>query len=98
MEQFLYQTIPLRKNFAFDMTDAEQEIIEEHFQYLKKLTSDSIVYLAGPVTDGSFGIVVFDAESKDFARAIMENDPAVKGGVMGAKLYPFRVSLFRGRD
>lgn len=98
MEQFLYKTIPLRKNFAFDMTEAESSKMEEHFQYLKRLTSEGVVYLAGPVTDGSFGIVVFDAESEDAARTIMENDPAVKAGVMGAKLYPFRVSLFRGRD
>jgi len=98
MEQFLYKTIPPRVDFRSNMTDAEQQIIEEHFQYLKKLTSDSIVYLAGPVTDGSFGIVVFDAESIDFARKIMENDPAVKAGLMSAELFPFRVSLFRGRD
>lgn len=98
MEQFLYQTIPPRENFAFEMTEAEEKIMEEHFQYLKKLTSEGVVYLAGPVTDGCFGIVVFDAESESAARNLMENDPAVKAGVMKAELYPFRVSLFKGRD
>ena len=98
MDQFLYKTLHPRENFPAAMTVSEEKINGEHFQYLKKLTNDGIVYLAGPVTDGSFGVVIFDAESEEDARRLMEDDPAVKSGLFGAELYPFRVSLFRGRD
>ena len=39
------------------------------------------------------GLAVFRAESEDAARQIMNDDPAVKKGVMKAMLYPFRVVL-----
>jgi uncharacterized protein YciI len=38
----------------------------------------------------SFGLVVFDADSEEEAREIMENDPAVANGLMTATLYPFK--------
>ena len=39
----------------------------------------------------TFGLVIFKADSEAEARQIMENDPAVKHGVMRATLYPYRV-------
>jgi hypothetical protein len=36
---------------------------------------------------------VFPAQSDDAARALIENDPAVRKGVMRAKLFPARVAL-----
>jgi uncharacterized protein YciI len=55
-----------------------------------------VVLLAGRTSTtntGSFGIIVFSAADDTAARAIMENDPAVKEGVFKAELYPFRVAL-----
>jgi uncharacterized protein YciI len=50
--------------------------------------------LAGPETgEGSFGIVIFEAESLEHAREIAQNDPSVKNKVMNVEVYPFRVSL-----
>lgn len=96
--QFLYKTFPPRANFIETITPEEDKILEEHFLYLQDLTRRGVVYIAGPVTDGRFGIVVFDAESEINAREIMLSDPAAKAGLFGVELYPFRVSLFRGRD
>jgi uncharacterized protein len=39
------------------------------------------------------GIAVFRAESENAARQIMNEDPAVKKGVMTATLYPFKVLM-----
>ena len=39
-------------------------------------------------------VVVFEAADEKAARAIMEDDPAVKEGVTSAELLPFRVALF----
>ncbi|MBI1880411.1 MAG: hypothetical protein HYR94_19710 [Chloroflexi bacterium] len=41
----------------------------------------------------TFGITVFEADSEEKAREIMNNDPAVIHGVMRAELYPFRIVL-----
>ena len=43
--------------------------------------------------DRTFGIVILNANTEQEARQRMENDPTVKGGVMQAELYPFRVAV-----
>lgn len=45
--------------------------------------------------ESTFGIAIFEAEDELAARRIMENDPAVAGGVMSARLYPYKVALMR---
>jgi len=39
----------------------------------------------------TFGIIIFRASSKEAAQSIMNNDPAVKQGVMQAELYLYKV-------
>ena len=75
------------------MSVAENRIIDEHFEYLNNLLKTDDLLMAGPCLDHSFGVVVFEAKSLEAARSIMENDPAVKSGVMKAELHPFKVSL-----
>jgi uncharacterized protein YciI len=45
--------------------------------------------------ESTFGIASFEAENESAARAIMENDPAVKNDVVTATLYPYKVALMR---
>ena len=45
--------------------------------------------------ESTLGIAIFEAEDESTARNIMENDPAVKGGVMTAELYPYQIALMR---
>ena len=77
--------------------DFESRIVSEHFYYLKQLTKDGVVILAGRTqnTDNSsFGIVLFNAETVEAAREIMMNDPAVKNKVFRAELFPYKMALF----
>ena len=37
--------------------------------------------------------MIIRAETEREARHVMENDPAVSGGVMGARLFPYRVAV-----
>ncbi len=98
MEQFLYRIQPVRHDMlAKGSTEFESRIVSEHFNYLKRLTEDGVVILAGRTqnTDySSFGIVLLKAETIEAAREIMLNDPAVKNKVFRAELYPYRTSLF----
>lgn len=87
-----------RKNFIETMTAEESEIMSAHFLYLKQKLSEGKLILAGPVTNGDFGVSILEVESEEEARDIMNNDPAVIAGIMNPTLYPYRVSLLRGRD
>lgn len=77
-------------------TQAEAAIVAEHFDYLRRLTEAGVVRLAGRTTDegpATLGIVILEADDKDAAQRLMDEDPAVSGGVMTATLQPFRIAL-----
>jgi uncharacterized protein YciI len=79
-------------------TDPEQKrVMEAHFVRLKEGVEQGQVVLAGPCTDGAFGIVIFEAQSEQEAEAYMLADPAVVAGIMTAELHPFRISLMQNR-
>ena len=100
--QFLYTIQPTRPEMLLEGTTAEEsEIVSRHFNYLQKLMEEQVVTLAGRTqnTDqSSFGIIIFRAANEESAQQIMENDPAVKFGVMKAKLYPYRIALMASMD
>jgi uncharacterized protein len=93
--QFIYIFKPLKDNFNETATEEENNIISEHFLYLKKLLDEKTLILAGPETNAKFGIAVIETESEEQAKRIMENDPAVLKKVFSAELFPFRVSLLK---
>lgn len=97
MTQFLYRIQPTRPAMLTEgPTAAETEITMQHFNYLKQLTDEGIVLLAGRTLntdESSFGIVVFQAESEAEAAAIVAADPAVAQGIMTSELFPYRVAL-----
>jgi len=77
---------------------AEDNILSEHFNYLRRLTEEGVVILAGrtlTADEDSFGVVIFEADNELAALQIKDNDPAVRFGVMSAKLYPYRIALMR---
>jgi uncharacterized protein YciI len=98
MPQFLYRIQPTRVEMLTDgPTERESEIVGDHFAYLSNLTEKGVVLMAGrtlTANESTFGIVVLVASTEAEASAIMNNDPAVKCGVMQAELFPYRVALW----
>ncbi len=77
-------------------TEQDNNVVELHFKYLQNLLANDSLVLAGK-TDGldekTFGIVIFKAFTDEEAKDIMQNDPAVKGKVMEAELWPYKIAL-----
>ena len=99
MNQWIYVLKVTRLEMLTEgSTPEEDEIVGQHFAYLKDLTEKGVMILMGRTQtndESTFGIAIFEAENEEAARTIMENDPAVAGGVMRATLYPYRVALMR---
>lgn len=93
--EFVYIIRPHKENFVETATPLENEIMGSHFNYLKELLAEGKLILAGPETTGKFGLCVFEAANETEAKNILDNDPAVKAGVVSGELYPYRVSLFK---
>ena len=94
--QYLYRIQPIRMGFLIESTPEEDRIVGDHFRYLKRLTEEGTILLAGRTlnTDSSsFGIVIFEAESDEAARKLVRQDPAVEASVFRAELFPFGVAL-----
>jgi uncharacterized protein len=97
MNEYLYRTTPTRLGMVTEgPTEREREIVGQHFAYLSDLTDKGVMVLVGRTQNNderTFGIAIFRAESDDAAQRIMENDPAVKNGVMHGELFPYRIAL-----
>ncbi len=96
---FLIRIQPVRATFVVDATKEEENIMGDHFQYLKKLTAEGKVVLAGPSINGekTFGLIVVETDTEAEARSIMENDPSYKAGIQKGEVLPFTIALLRGR-
>ena len=99
MNQWIYVLKVTRLEMLTEgSTPEEDKIVERHFAYLQNLTEKGVMILMGRTQnndESTFGIAIFEAENEEAARTIMENDPAVAGGVMRATLYPYKVALMR---
>jgi uncharacterized protein YciI len=67
-----------------------------HWTYSQDLLTKKIVIFAGRtlvMNEDSFAIVVIQTSPEKEARAIMEGDPAVKGGLFRVRLLPYQPML-----
>ena len=79
-------------------TNETKAIIAEHFNHLMQLKAEKTVLFAGKTNydvdhPENEGIVIFEEENADTAKKIMLNDPAIRKGVMTAKLHPFHLAI-----
>lgn len=95
MAEFIYLIHPLRHEFFENPTPYEDEVMEAHYQYLKKATEEGVVLLAGPCLDDTFGVVILQVHDEVEARKFMLNDPSVSSNVMMAELHPMKISLIK---
>lgn len=110
-QSFVYFIRPSRDGFFEQPTPAEEAAVSAHARYIKQLLDEGTVVLAGPCFDPAFyptgsehaiplemptpGIVVFEADSLEQAKEIMEGDPAVQAGVFKARLNSIRLAFVR---
>lgn len=87
-----------RATFPGDITEAENATMDAHFAYWQALTvagGPSIVF--GPVLDPAaiFGVGVVETEDEAAARALIDDDPAIRAGLLRPLVFPMRVGGVR---
>jgi uncharacterized protein YciI len=95
MNRYLILLTPRRETFLQDATAEEMAVVERHFEYLQNLLAKGRLILAGRCEEGPPGIVVFEAESEEAAREVLDNDPAIEAGIFRGEVHPFRLALLR---
>jgi D-alanyl-D-alanine carboxypeptidase len=78
-------------------TEADNQAVGRHFAKLQELQKQGKLILAGRTTvKESTGFVILEVESEAEARKIMDDDDAVKAGIMSAEVLPFQTALIKG--
>ena len=78
-------------------TEADNQAVGRHFAKLQQLQKDGKLILAGrTLVKESMGVVIVEVETEAEARKIMEDDDAVKAGIMSAEVLPFQTALMKG--
>jgi uncharacterized protein len=94
---FVYTLQPTRLAMMTEgATDAEKALAAQHWKYSVDLQAKNVVLFAGRTLDTSpetFALCVIRARSQAEAQAVMDGDPAVKGGVFRARLFRFQPML-----
>ena len=95
--QFIYiLTLSEKFQYPAHWTNEENQTLDKHFLYLKGLFESGVMKHVGRTDlnygdDNLNGYAIFESESEELAREIMQNDPAVQGGIMSAKLLPYKI-------
>ena len=78
---------------ARDGIESEQEMLEAHWDYLRRLHADGKLVVAGPSwTDNDpFAVDIFDLRDRAEVEAIVAADPAVTSGPMRAEIRALRI-------
>ena len=69
------------------------EILEEHISYLEKYIDKGKIYVKGPFLDHSGGLVIYNVDSIEEAKEIIDNDPAIVNKSRTYELKEWRSSL-----
>ena len=97
MSEYIYKIQLIRPEVLSEgPTEEEAKILKDHAEYVDQLTQESKALLAGRTQNidaTAFGIVILSVESEEEAKHLMDNDPAVKYGVMNAELYPYKIAF-----
>jgi uncharacterized protein YciI len=91
--EFLSILRPKHADFLNTMTLEEKEVMQQHRAYADRLFEEGKIIFGGVATDGSIGILVLLVNSKEEAREIFENDPAVVAGIGYPELHPSRIRM-----
>ncbi len=79
-----------------DMTPDEDAEVTRHSGYVKQLYDEGRIVLAGAVLEPATGLVFFNADGEDEARAIMEADPVYAAQIVEVTLHQFNAGFVGG--
>ena len=88
-----YQVAFYRKGPAWtpSTTDAHKKLQSDHMAHIGKMADSGKLILAGPFSDGGDlrGMLIFRVDSVEEAKALAEQDPAVKAGRLILEWHPW---------
>jgi uncharacterized protein len=97
MNQYIYTVQVVRQAMLESPTEEEQRIAGEHLAYMQNLMDSGVGIFAGAIQlrdSRHLGLVVYQAENDEAAKAILHNDPAVQNRILRGRWFPYRIALW----
>ena len=88
MKQFFAVLYGPGKRWVDGKAMAEQPL-DAHIAYVKSLSDDGTVLMAGPFLEDDAGLTILQADSLEEARLIIAEDPDVRDEVLRADVRPW---------
>jgi uncharacterized protein YciI len=83
-KHYVLKSISCRPTFSQDMTQEERVVMNKHIAYWTDKLNNGTVLVFGPVFDkaGVYGIAIMGVEDESEVYISIEEDPAVKAGLL----------------
>ena len=91
MTNYIMGLLRRAPNWTAASTEETQRIQEGHMANIRKMAATGKLIVAGPFTDNGVlrGVLIFQNTSMDEAKAMADQDPAVKAGRLVVELHPW---------
>ncbi len=66
---------------------ADEALMLREKEYLAKLQRTGEIFISGPLSDGTAGLVVYDVQSLKEAQLLVEEQPMVRAGLLSVDLH-----------
>ncbi|MEX2425442.1 MAG: YciI family protein [Thermomicrobiaceae bacterium] len=70
--------------FRYENKERIQDVRPDHREYLAKLHAEGKLHTAGPFTDDSGSLIVYEVETEQEAKELIENDPFHEAGIFAS--------------
>jgi uncharacterized protein len=70
--------------FRYENKDKISEVRPVHREYLGKLHAEGKLHTAGPFTDDSGSLIVYEVETEQEVKELIENDPFHEAGIFAS--------------
>jgi uncharacterized protein YciI len=67
--------------FSYGNAERIAEIRPRHREYLTRLKEEGKLFVSGPFEDDSGALIIYEADSEDDARRLVEADPFQEAGI-----------------
>lgn len=96
--QLWYYWMHWRPTFWEDMTPEEEKLLGPHGEYVGRLYDQGRVVVAGGIKEPAGGVVMFSANGREDAEAVMRADPLHPASIVEITLHQFQFVGFIGGE
>jgi uncharacterized protein YciI len=66
-----------------------EQPLQAHIAYMLELNARKTLVIGGPLMDDAGGLIIVEVESQEEAQTLMQDDPAIRSGIVEGQAHPW---------